>query len=58
MIQPDAEETQKVGLPKFHLKQVDVLQQISDFEWSDVSYEQLKNPGIWQNRQYATRVHL
>lgn len=42
MIQPDAEETQKVGLPKFHLKQVDVLQQISDFEWSDVSYEQLK----------------
>ena len=37
MIQPDAEETQKVGLPKFHLKQADVLQQISDFEWSDVS---------------------
>ena len=42
MIQPDAEETQKVGLPEFHLKQAGLLQQISDFEWSEVSYEQLK----------------
>lgn len=42
MIQPDAEETQKVGLPEFHLKQTGLLQQISDFEWSEVSYDQLK----------------